>query len=177
LVKPGVSEPQLSEGFRVNGTLIDCYYICKRQMWLMSRNIVADQDNPFIELGRFINESTYKRDRKQIHLENVIIDITRLDDEKIIVGEIKKSSRAIDAARMQLCYYLYVLRDYGIEAEGELLFPKEKKREKVILTDETIREIEGTTKEIRDIVSRELPPPAVRIGYCTNCGYREFCWS
>jgi len=45
---------------------------------------------------------------------------------------------------MQLCYYLYVLRDYGIEAEGELLFPKEKKREKVVLTDEIIKELEST---------------------------------
>jgi CRISPR-associated exonuclease Cas4 len=146
-------------------------------MWLMSRNIVADQDNPFIELGRFINETTYKRDRKQIHLENVIIDLTKLDDEKIVIGEIKKSSRAKEAARMQLCYYLYVLRDYGIEAEGELLFPKEKRREKVTLTDETVREIECTIEEIKRIATQELPPKAVRIGYCTNCGYREFCWS
>lgn len=177
MVEPGVREPQSNEGFRVNGTLIDCYYICKREMWLMSRNIVADQDNPFIELGRFINESTYKRDRKQIHLENVIIDLTRLDDEKIVIGEIKKSSRAKEAVRMQLCYYLYVLRSYGIEAEGELLFPKEKKKEKVLLTDETAKEIESVIEEIKKIALQELPPKAVKIGYCTNCGYREFCWS
>ncbi len=74
-----------SEEFRVNGTLIDCYYICKRELWLMARNIITDQDNPYVELGRFINESTYKRDRKQIHLENVVIDLTRVDDEKVIV--------------------------------------------------------------------------------------------
>ncbi|MGH7799629.1 MAG: CRISPR-associated protein Cas4 [Thermodesulfobacteriota bacterium] len=166
-----------SEELRVSGTLIGCYYICKREMWLMARNIVPDQDNSFIELGRFINESTYQRDKKQIHLENVVIDLTRLDDEKIVVGEIKKSSRAKESARMQLCYYLYVLRDYGIEAEGELLFPKEKKKEKVILTDEIVKELESTIKEIRAIVSQELPPPAVKIRYCANCAYNEFCWS
>jgi CRISPR-associated exonuclease Cas4 len=154
----------------ITGTLIWYYYICKREVWLMAHHLEPDEDNPLIELGRFISDTTYKRDKKQI-------DLAKLDDEKLVIGEVKKSSTFRDAARMQLCYYLYVLRDYGIEAEGELLFPKEKKREKVILTDETIREIEGTTKEIRDIVSRELPPPAVRIGYCTNCGYREFCWS
>jgi CRISPR-associated exonuclease Cas4 len=161
----------------ITGTLIWYYYICKREVWLMAHHLEPDEDNPLIELGRFISDTTYKRDKKQIHLEGIIIDLAKLDDEKLVIGEVKKSSTFRDAARMQLCYYLYVLRDYGIEAEGELLFPKEKKREKVILTDETIREIEGTTKEIRDIVSRELPPPAVRIGYCTNCGYREFCWS
>ncbi|HZX14039.1 MAG TPA: CRISPR-associated protein Cas4 [Thermodesulfobacteriota bacterium] len=166
-----------SEELRVSGTLIGCYYICKREMWLMARNIVTDQDNPYIELGRFVNESTYKRDRKQIHLDNVIIDLTRLDHEKIVVGEIKKSSRAKEAATMQLCYYLYVLRSYGIEAEGELLFPKEKKKEKVALNDETVRKLENDIQDIKKIALQELPPPAVRIRYCTNCAYNEFCWS
>jgi CRISPR-associated exonuclease Cas4 len=143
----------------------------------MTRNIVADQDNPYIELGRFVNETTYQRDRKQIHLENVIIDLTRVDDEKIVVGEIKKSSRAIEAARMQLCFYLYVLRDYGIEAEGELLFPKEKRKERVVLTDETIKELEEAIEDIKRIALQDIPPKAIKIPYCTNCGYREFCWS
>ncbi|MGH7890550.1 MAG: CRISPR-associated protein Cas4 [Thermodesulfobacteriota bacterium] len=167
----------MESDFKVNGTVIDCYYICHRELWLMTRNIVPDQDNAFIELGRFINEATYQRDRKQIHLENVVIDLTRLDDDKVVVGEIKKSSRAIDAARMQLCYYLYVLRDYGIEAEGELLFPKEKRKEKVALTDEVVKELEEAIEDIKKIATQELPPKAVKIPYCTNCGYREFCWS
>ena len=165
------------EEFKVTATLVDCYYICKRETWLMTRNIITDQDNPYVELGRFVSDTTYKRDKKQIHLENVIIDLTKLDGEKVAVGEIKKSSRAEKAARMQLCYYLYVLRDYGIEAEGELLFPKEKKKEKVVLTDETVKELEGAIEEIKKIAMQELPPKAVKIPYCTNCGYREFCWS
>ena len=166
-----------SEELRVSGTLIGCYYICKREMWLMARQIVPEQENPHIELGRFISETTYKRDKKQIHLESIIIDLAKLDDEKLVIGEVKKSSKFKDSARMQLCYYLYVLRDYGIEAEGELLFPKEKRKEKVILTDEIVKELERAIKEIREIVSQELPPPAVKIRYCANCAYNEFCWS
>ncbi len=137
----------------------------------MARQIVPEQENPHIEIGRFISDTTYKRDKKQIHLEGITIDLAKLDDEKLIIGEVKKSSKFRDSARMQLCFYLYVLRDYGIEAEGELLFPKEKKREKVVLTDETIKELEGTIKVIREVVSRDMPPKAVKIGYCTNCGY------
>jgi CRISPR-associated exonuclease Cas4 len=162
---------------RITGTLIGSYMICKREMWLMSRNVLPDQENPYLELGRFISETSYERERKQIHLENVVIDLTRLDEDKIVVGEIKKSSRAIDAARMQLCYYLYILKDYGIEARGELLFPKEKKREPVLLTDSMINEIEKAMNNIIEIAAHELPPPAVKIGYCTHCAYREFCWS
>lgn len=163
--------------FRVTGTLVGSYMICKREMWLMSRQILPDQENPYLELGRFISETSYERERKQIHLENVVIDLTRLDEEKIVVGEIKKSSRAIDAARMQLSYYLYILLQYGIEARGELLFPKEKKREAVELNDAAIGNIERVIEDIKEVASRDLPPPALRIGYCTHCAYREFCWS
>ncbi len=168
-----VEEPN----FKITGTLIWYYFICKREVWLMARQIVPEQENPNIELGRFISDTTYRRDKKQIHLEGIIIDLAKLDDKKLIIGEVKKSSRFRDSARMQLCFYLYVLRDYGIEAEGELLFPKEKKKEKVILTDETVKELEKAIEEIKKIVMQELPPKAVRIPYCTNCGYREFCWS
>lgn len=161
---------------KINGTLIDCYYICRRETWLMARHIIPDEDNPYLEMGRFINDTSYKRSRKQIHLENVVLDLTRLDEEKIIIGEVKKSSKAAHAARMQLCYYLYVLREYGIDAEGELLFPKEKKKEKVLLTDDLINELEKAMEDIRKITSEETPPPPVKIGYCVSCAYREFCW-
>jgi len=165
-----------AEELKINGTLIDCYYICRRETWLMARHIIPDEDNPYLEMGRLINDTSYKRNRKQVHLENVVLDLTRLDEDKIVIGEVKKSSRATHAARMQLCYYLYVLREYGIDAEGELLFPKEKKKEKVFLTDETIKELEEAMEDIRNIASEETPPPPVKIGYCTNCAYREFCW-
>ena len=162
---------------RVTGTLIWYYYICKREVWLMAHHLEPDEDNPLIELGRFISDTTYKRDKKQIHLEGIIIDLAKLDDEKLVIGEVKKSSKFRDSAKMQLCYYLYVLRDYGIEAEGELLFPKEKKKEKVVLTDEMVNQLESAIEEIKKIVLQELPPTAVKISYCTNCGYKEFCWS
>lgn len=161
---------------RITGNIVQYYYICKRKIWLGVRQIEPDEDNPHLELGRFISHSTYKRDKKEIRLENIAIDLSKLDDEKIVVGEVKKSSRSEEAAKMQLCYYLYVLRDYGIEAEGKLLFPKEKKKERVVLSDEIVRELESAMEEIKNIAVQETPPPVEKIRYCTNCAYREFCW-
>ncbi len=161
----------------VTGTLIWYYYICKREVWLMARQIEPEQDNPLIELGRVIGETTYKRDKKQIRLENITIDLTNLDGDQVVIGEVKKSSRFRESARMQLCYYLHVLRNYGVEARGELLFPKEKRREEVLLTDEAERRLRATIKEIKEIAERELPPSAVKIKYCSSCAYNEFCWS
>ncbi len=161
----------------ITGNIVQYYFICKRKIWLSSRQISPDQDNAHLELGRFISETTYKRNKKEIRLENIIVDLSKLDSEKVVVGEVKKSSKASEAARMQLAFYLYTLREYGIDAEGELLFPKEKKKEKVLLDEGLTQKLENAIEEIKTIAAGDVPPPAVKIRYCTNCAYREFCWS
>jgi CRISPR-associated exonuclease Cas4 len=93
----------------------------------MSRQLTPWQDNPFIEIGRLISEESYKRDKKEIHLENIVIDLLKTDGEDVIIGEVKKSSRFEKSAKMQLAYYLLRLKQLGISATGRLLFPKEKK--------------------------------------------------
>jgi len=50
----------------VNGTLIWYYNICKREVWLMCRNIVPDPSDENIDYGRFMHEQTYKRNKKEI---------------------------------------------------------------------------------------------------------------
>lgn len=162
---------------RITGNIIQYFYICKRKIWLASRQISGDQDNPHLEMGRFVSESTYKRNKKEIRLENIVIDLTKLDDRNVVLGEVKKSSKTPEAANMQLCFYLYTLREYGIEAEGELLFPKERKKEKVVLDEETTKELENAMEDIKEIAAQDVPPPAEKIRYCTGCAYREFCWS
>lgn len=161
----------------VNGTLVWYYYICKREVWLMSRSMVGDQDNNFMDIGRFIHENSYSRDKKEISIGNIKVDIIQNNKGKILVGEMKKSSKFKESARMQLAYYLYKLKEYGIDGEGVLMFPKEKKRIEVILNDELIQEIEAMEKEILKIIYKEYPLEPIKIKYCNNCAYSEFCWS
>jgi len=162
---------------KITGNIIQYNYICKRKVWLSSRQISPDQDNHHLEIGRFIGLSTYKREKKEIRLENIVVDISKLDKEKIVVGEVKKSSKSREAAKMQLAFYLHTLKEYGIDAIGELLFPTEKKKEKVVLDEELTHKLEIAIGEIESIAAQYIPPSAIRIRYCTNCAYREFCWS
>ena len=37
-----------------NGTLVWFYKICKREVWLMSKNILPDQMDENIDLGRLV---------------------------------------------------------------------------------------------------------------------------
>lgn len=161
----------------ITGTLIQSYNICHRQTWLMAHQIVPDQEQEYIELGRIIDKESYSRDKKRINFENVIMDLVRSDDENLIVGEVKKSSRAKKSAKMQVVFYLYKLKQKGIKAHGLLLFPKERKRELVELTPELEQELESIFSKIYKIIFQETPPRSKKQKYCKKCGYREFCWA
>ncbi|MGB9682795.1 MAG: Dna2/Cas4 domain-containing protein, partial [bacterium] len=63
---------------QITGTIIQSYSICLRQTWLMSRQIIPDQDHPFIEIGRLIDNESYDRDRKKIELEDMVIDLIKV---------------------------------------------------------------------------------------------------
>ena len=162
--------------FSVNGTLIWYYYICKREVWLMAHNINPDQDNPYIDLGRLVHESSYKREKKEIQFDNVKMDVITDGDDRIVVAEIKKSSRFEKSATMQLAFYLSKLKDAGVDASGELRFPTEKRREKVELSDEIIKELNSVRYDIMSIVSMDIAPKPEKCKYCSPCGYNEFCW-
>ncbi len=128
-----------------------------------------------LALGRLVHETSYPRDRKEIFIDNLIkIDLVR--DE--LIGEVKKSQRHKRAARLQLAYYLYYLKhEKGLEKEGVLFFPKERKTERVTLTPELEEKVETILEEMKNLLATEKPPPPKKIRFCKTCSYQEFCWS
>ena len=79
------------------------------------------------------------------------IDVLKRRGGKILIGEIKKSSKGLKAGIMQLAFYLYQLKKQGIILEGELLIPKERKRIPVKLNSEIEAEIEKTIEKVKEI--------------------------
>lgn len=94
----------------------------------MSRQLTPDQEDSNIEIGRFFHEESYKKNKKEISLGNIVIDVIKKENGQLVVGEVKKTSKFKQSARMQLLFYLKQLKDLGIQASGSLMFPKEKKR-------------------------------------------------
>lgn len=165
------------EELRITGTLIWYYYICHREVWLMARNMVPDQDNSNVDLGRFIHEQSYQRDKKEISLGHIKLDIVKNGKDGLVIGEVKKSSKSEASAQMQLAYYLSELEKAGLEAKGELRFPREKRRETVELTDELRAKLDLAVRDILRIAYLEDPPGPIKIKFCRNCAYNEFCWA
>jgi CRISPR-associated exonuclease Cas4 len=162
---------------KITGNLINAYYVCKRKLWLYAHEIGPDRSHQLLEIGRLYDQSTYKRDKKEISMSGMKIDLLKKRDGELLVGEIKKTSKFEAAAKMQLAYYLYRLKEEGIELDGELLVPKEKKRERIILDDALTQELETAIAEIAKIITNDKPPVPEKTKYCGKCAYSDFCWS
>jgi len=161
---------------KITGTLIWYYYICPREVWLMAHELNPNQEDPFLEIGRLLHQDTYRREKKEITVGNMKIDLIKRRDGETVVGEVKKSSRFERSATMQLSFYLCRLKQAGINAKGELLIPKEKKKISVELTPDIEDELKQTFHHIKEIINQDNPPEPVKNKYCSNCAYKEFCW-
>ena len=161
----------------VSGTLVWYYYICPREVWLIGHQINPDEDDANVSLGRFIQDYSYPRERKELLIGHSKMDVFHVSDDGLVVGEVKKSSWYRDSARMQLAFYLSELKQRGIKATGELRFPREKRKEEVVLDEETEQELDRVRREILRILYLPKPPEPAKIRVCKKCAYAEFCWS
>jgi len=154
--------------------IVQAFLTCPREAWLEYHSIHSDQEHEYLALGRLVHEISYQRHRKEIFVDQLLkIDVFRNE----LVAEVKRTSRHKRAARLQLAYYLYYLKhEKGLEFEGILLFPKERKTEKVELTPESEEEIEDLVKQIMPVLLADEPPPAKKIRYCKSCSFSELCW-
>jgi CRISPR-associated exonuclease Cas4 len=160
----------------ITGTLPWYYAICQRECWLMAHQIEPERENDLLEQGRLNTESHYKRESKEIELPSgVRVDKVRRENGKLILSEIKKSSKFIEAASLQLAYYLWLVEQEGIEAVGEILVPEERERREVRLDDKR-EELLNAIAAIKTIVKAPTPPKASWLHYCKTCAYSEFCW-
>jgi CRISPR-associated exonuclease Cas4 len=162
---------------KINGTLMWYYSVCKREVWLMSRNLTPDQEDENILKGKLTQEEHFKRSAKEHAVGDVRVDMISYKNGGLIVSEIKKSSRYLEAATLQLKYYLYTMEKEGVDATGELRIPEERKIVPVSLGGNDVQEIEHVIGEIKRIISSKRPPEAVKIRFCGKCAYSEFCWS
>ncbi|WMT53073.1 Dna2/Cas4 domain-containing protein [Ferroplasma acidiphilum] len=71
------------ENMDINGTMIWYYFVCKREVWLISHGIESDQEDDNIQIGKLLHEESYRRDDKEIAINNSRIDMVK--DEGIIL--------------------------------------------------------------------------------------------
>ena len=71
-------------------------------------------------------------------------------------------------AEQQLKYYLYLLNKKGIEVKGELLIPKENRKEMIVLNENDKIMIENRLKDINELCNKVTPQKLLIVKYAKN---------
>ncbi|MBK8518999.1 MAG: CRISPR-associated protein Cas4 [Saprospiraceae bacterium] len=162
----------------ITATHINYYHICHRKLWLFAHGINMEHTSDTVTEGKLIGENTYT-DRAakytELQLEGVKIDY--YDAKNKVVHEIKKSDKMEAAHEAQVKYYLYKLKQYGIDgATGVLEYPTLRHTSQIVLTDEDIEAIQQWETDILSIITHEDMPPVINTPVCKRCSYYEFCY-
>ena len=169
---------ELTQEEYITGTQINYYIVCPTKLWLFTHHITMESESENVQIGKYIHETTYSRENKNIMIDNKIsLDFIKNKD-KLIIFEIKKTMKLEKAHLYQLYYYLYYLKKIkGIEkVVGMLVFPEQKKREEIEINEIIEREIEAMLLEINKIIRSKNMPIPIKKPYCNKCAYFEFCW-
>lgn len=161
---------------RVNGTLVNYYFHCKRQCYLHGNRLNLEDNSEVVQIGKAIHEERLQSPNSEIAIENIKLD--KLTKEYLT--EVKKSDADIEAAKWQLLYYLSVLKDKGIYRKGKLEFVEKNKGNKKTIILELTEEKEEELKRIIKIIEKllnsvEIPKPLNKSS-CKKCAYYEYCY-
>ena len=159
----------------VTGTIINYYFVCPTKMWLFAHKINLEDNSEDVRIGKVLHEISEDK------VDEVEIDGIKVDKiTKDYVVEVKKSDSDIEAAKWQLLYYLYILKQKGIEKKGRLeVFEKnrqDKKRFVIELSEENERKLLEILEDIEKILSGKTLPKPNFTRKCRKCAYYEFCF-
>ena len=162
---------------KVNGTLVNYYFHCKRQCYLHGNRINLEDNSEIVKIGKSIHESKSEESKNtEISIDNIKLD--KLTSEYLI--EIKKSDADIEAAKWQLIFYLKVLKNKGILRKGKLeCIEKNKSDKKVLyydLNEDIEVELEKYIKEIETLLECDTIPDVLNKAKCKRCAYYEYCY-
>lgn len=128
-----------------------------------------------VYLGKLIHEESYEREKKEIEIDGTIkIDFIGKDR---VIHEVKKSDKVEEPHIWQLKYYIWYLKQKGVEGIiGKINYPKLKKTLDVFLTAGDEEKIKEILNGIRGIENAELPPQVEKQRICKSCSYNDICW-
>lgn len=169
------------KALRIGGTEVHYYVLCPRKLWWFSHGMEQEHVSGGIgaenvALGQTLHQESYgDKSRKDI----LIDDLLRLDfTDAGAVHEVKKSRGGQRATLFQLLYYLYYLKhEKGVETTGVIDYPKERRREEVVLTPDLEMEVARMLDGVQATRAMPTPPfvPAP-MPICKKCSYQDLCW-
>ena len=141
---------------RITGVMIYYYFVCSRKLWYFCHQINMEDENENVQLGKLLDENSYKRDDKH---------------------KIKKSKSIEEAGIWQVKYYLYYLKKRNVDGlHGVIDYPLLKKNVDVELSDEDCKKLDDIIKEIISVKNQEYPPKLEEKKKKKKCAYYDLCF-
>jgi len=159
---------------KVQAIKVNYYYVCKRKLWLFDKGISMERESDAVLEGKVLHQSAYPQEENREVMVDDLLKIDIMDDGYI--RDIKKSSKMQKCDIMQIAYYLFYLKQMGVEKRGTINYVKERRIEEIELNDELEAEIENALLNIRDILKLSRPPYREKLPYCKKCAYYAFCY-
>ena len=159
----------------VTGTIINYYIVCKTKMWLFYHKINLEDNSEEVRIGKVLHEINETK-VDEVSFEGIKVDKITKD----YIVEVKKSDSNIEAAKWQLIYYMWILKQKGIVKKGRIeVFEKkkqDKKRIEIILDEENEKRLFEIIEDIKKILSQKTPPKPKFENKCKKCAYFEYCF-
>jgi CRISPR-associated exonuclease Cas4 len=172
---PLISDEEFA-ALRTNGIKVNYWAVCSRKLWLFAKGVRLEATSDRVLLGRLLHEGAYTHlPRREVMLDELVrVDV--LEGQGRVL-EVKHSRRLVQAARLQVAYYLLYLRHLGAgPLVGELRFPKERRRQEVHLTPELEAQVAEALRGIAQVEALPTPPAVDYMPICRSCAYAELCW-
>lgn len=157
----------------ITGTIVNYYVHCKRQCYLHYHKINMEDESELVKIGKAVHE---EKDTEEISIENIKLD--KIKKEYLV--EIKKSDADLEAAKMQVLYYLLKLKEKGIIKKGRIEVIEKNKSDKkiheVILTEENEEKLKDTIEKITLLIKNDEIPLVEKNKKCKKCAYYPYCY-
>lgn len=162
---------------RITGTIVNYYIHCKRQCWLFAHKMNFEDDSEDVRIGRILHEIRSEgRANTEIQIEGIKVD--KITEEYVV--ELKKSDADVEATKWQTLYYLYILKQKGLERKGRLEFiERNKQTHKTVeleLDNPTELKLISLLEEIEVYLQQDKPAPAIYAKKCERCAYYAYCY-
>lgn len=159
----------------ITGTMIYYYFVCSRKLWYFINEINMEQNSELVSMGKILDETSYKREKKSILIDNQInIDFI---ENGAVLHEVKKTKAIEEAGEWQIKYYMYYLEQRGVKSiEAKVDYPLIKQTKEVFLTEDDKEQLEKAIEDIQVIMKAERIPSKLNSKLCKKCAYYDLCY-
>ncbi|MMZ61726.1 hypothetical protein D3C76_627720 [compost metagenome] len=162
---------------RITGTMVNYYVHCRRQCWLFANGLNFEDDSEDVRIGKVLHElKNESKSGREIAIEGIKVD--KLTDQ--YVTEFKKSDSDVEATKWQTIYYMYVLKQKGMDRKGSIQFMERNRQDSktilLALDEETEGQMISILEEMERYLDQDQPDPAVLDKKCKRCAYYAYCF-